>query len=183
MADADSVRTLIEEIFELRSRITSALGTSPPELLPPAPAELVTEAERQLDFVFPPSYREFLRVCDGFVQFSEGFDLVGVQQMLSAEYARDSKRIRDLAWQGGERVGVEGFIIGLRAGSFRALLLDRTVERDERGELPAAEWEFEPLARGADFRAFLALWRDAARRTLVEAQKLAATKPPKPPDR
>jgi hypothetical protein len=183
MSPMDSVPALIEEILQLRIQITTALGTNRPSLLPAAPAALIEQAERELDFKFPPSFRQYLRVCDGFVQFSEGFDLIGVQFLLSAEYTRESKKIRDLAWQGGERVGVEGFLIGLRPGSFRALLFDRTVERDERGELPVAEWQFEPLARAQDFYAFLVLWRQAAQQTLAEAQKLAATKPPKRPER
>ena len=183
MPDMPSVPALVQQILELRTQIARLLGTELPRLLPPAPAALIVTAEQKLEFSFPPSFREFLSVCDGFVQFSEGFDLLGVRQMLGADYAREAKRHRDLAWQSGDRVGVEGFLIGMRPGSFRVLLLDRTVDRDDRGELPAVEWKFEPLARARDFHAFLGLWREAAERTLVEAQKLAGSGPPAPPER
>jgi hypothetical protein len=183
MATVDSIPALIEQIFDLRTRIAGALGTDPPRLLPPASAALIATAEQRLEFPLPPSFREFLNVCDGFVQFSEGFDILGAHQLLSSEYAHETKKIRDLAWQGGERIGVEGFVIGLRPGSFRVLLFDRTVERDDRGEVPVVEWKFEPLARSSDFHAFLVLWREGAQHTLAEARKLAATKPPKPPER
>jgi len=182
MAEVDSVPALIEQIFGLRTRIASLLGTERPRLLPAASPALIAAAEQRLEFSFPPTFREFLSVCDGFVQFSEGFDVLGAHQLLSSEYANEVRKTRDLAWQSGERVGVEGLIIGLRPGSFRVLLFDRTVPRDERGELPTVEWKFEPLARGPDFRAFLVLWRDAARQTLGEASRLAAT-PPKPAER
>ena len=183
MADVDSVPALIEQIVDLRTRIANVLGSEPPRLLPPASAALIAAAEQRLEFAFPPTFREYLNVCDGFVRFSEGFDILGVQQMLSSEYADQTRKIRELAWQGSERIGVEGFVIGLRPGSFRVLLFDRTVPRDDRGELPAVEWKFEPLARGTDFRAFLLLWRESAQQTLAEAKRLAATKPSKPPER
>jgi len=182
MARTDSVPTLITLIFDLRTQIAHLLGTEPPQLLPPAPATLVTSAEQRLNFSFPPFFREFLRISDGFLRFSEGFDLLGVRQMLSDDYARQVKKIRDLAWQGGDRVGVEGFLVGVRPGSFRVLLFDRTVERDERGELPAVEWKFESLARTPDFHEFLVLWHESAEKTLAEAQKLAASDRSKPPE-
>jgi hypothetical protein len=182
MAEVESIPRLIEEIFDLRAQITHLLGGKPPRLYPPASPDLIAAAEQKFEFLFPTTFREFLSVCDGFERFSEGFDLLGVQQMLSAEYEREAAKIRDLAWQSGERIAIEGLIIGLRPGSFRVLLFDRTAERDDRGELPVVEWKFEPLARSPDFRAFLVLWREAAQKTYSEARKLAAKKPPQRPE-
>ena len=44
------------------------------------------------------------------------------------------------------------------------------------------EWKFESLARTPDFHEFLVLWHESAEKTLVEAQKIAASTPSKPPE-
>ncbi len=144
-----------------------------PVLAQPASPQAIALAEAHLGLTFPPSYREFLQESNGVRDFSDEIDLVSVEDILSSEYAALCEEIRGLGWQIGERLLVEGLLIGSRPGYRNVFVIDSTVEADERGERPVVYWSDSTLLRAASFREFLGEWCDVTYELLVNARQKA----------
>src|SRR4051812_24510128 len=154
-----TIRELLDYIIRSRNEMVRVYaGHDYPVMAPPATLESIARAEAHVGMRFPPSYKEFLLVSNGVRDFADEIDLASVEEILRDEYAGVTLEIRDIGWQIGERLLVEGFVIGGRPGYRNVFLIDRTVEPDQRGELPVVYWSDSPGLSAASFREFLEEW-------------------------
>jgi hypothetical protein len=162
----------------MQTEVVAAFGDDDfPDPAPPASAAAIARAEAHAGFRFPPSYREFLEVADGVRNVANEMDLVGVQGILGAEYASLIAELRDLGWRIGERLLVEGFIVGCRSGRRSVFVMDRSVEPDEHGELPVVYWSDQVVMSAQSFREFLQQWCDVVDELLADAREKARETP------
>lgn len=174
-----SVRELLEYIVEVQTEVVKVLGDVDfPQLVPPASPEAIARAEARTGVKFPPAYREFFSISNGVRHFAHEIDLMSVEDLRSSEYEGLVEEIRNIGWEIGERVLVEGFIIAGQPGFRSIFLIDRTVEPDADGERPVVHWSDTELLRAANFRDFLEEWSAVADELLADSREKARETPP-----
>jgi hypothetical protein len=174
-----SMGEMLGHIVRTRTEMVRILaGDDFPVPAPPASATMVARAEARFGLTFPPSYRAFLAEANGIRDFADEIDLLSVGELLSPEYDSWEKEMRRLGWEVGERVVVEGLIIGSRQGNHNVILLDRTVAPDERGELPVVYWKYETGLRAASLTEFLDQWCGVVDELLAGAREMVRETPP-----
>jgi len=172
------VRELLDYIIRMQTEVVAAFGDDDfPDPAPPASAAAIARAEAHAGYRFPPSYREFLEVADGVRNAANEMDLVGVGDLLGRDYTALTDELRNLGWRIGERLLVEGFIIGCRAGRRSVFIIDRSVDPDEHGEHPVVYWSDQEVMRAESFRAFLQQWCDVVEELLADAREKARATP------
>lgn len=133
----------------------------------------IAAAERRLQLAFPPSYREFLLVTDGIAAFCSSFDLLGTRELLSPEYETRVKRSRELAWEAGDRLAVEGCVVGFGEDTTSFVLLDRERGPAEDGELRVVVSEDgEEISSSDSFLRFLEFRAEVNEHTKANLRKL-----------
>jgi hypothetical protein len=158
-------------------------GDDYPVVAAPATSEAIAQAETHVDMRFPPSYREFLLVSNGIRDFADEIDLISVEEIIHDDYADVIQEICDIGWRMGQRLLVEGLIIGCRPGHGNIFIIDRSVEPDDRGELPVVYWDDIELLRAASFHEFLEEWCVVSDQLLTDAREKARLMPPGGPMR
>ncbi len=168
--DTRSLRQLLKDILETSTEVARLSGDSAvPSLRAPASPETIASLEAALGLPLPPSYREFLEITDGVEHFNAGFELLGALQMLGPGYEAEVKRLRQQAWDAGQRGPIEGIIIGLLPGSHSFVFLDRS-RPSGNGEFHVVYWAFEALGNAPTFREFLVFWSTVIREVLANIQ-------------
>ncbi len=174
-----SVPESLDYIIRSRNEMVRVYGHDDyPILAPPATAESIDRAEAHIGMRFPPSYRKFLLQSNGIRDFADEIDLLSVEEIIRDDYEDVVEEIRDIGWQTGQRLAVEGFIIGCQVGNRNIFIIDRTVEPDNRGELPVVYWSDIELLRAPSFQEFLEEWCTVADQMLADAREKAREAPP-----
>jgi len=174
-----NVSESLHHIIRTRNEMVRVYGHDDyPVLAPPATAESIARAEGHVGMRFPPSYRTFLLQSNGIREFADEIDLLSVEEIVQDEYDDVVQEIRDIGWQTGQRLAVEGFIIGCQPGNRNIFIMDRTVEPDSRGELPVVYWSDVELLRASSFEEFLDKWCTVADQLLADAREKARVAPP-----
>jgi hypothetical protein len=175
MNKIEPMETIIQQILNQQNEINDFFGSDlPPVLRSPAPAGAIERIEQVFQFKLPPSFREFLTLYDGCMHFTGSLDLLGSQEILSSTYLERVRQIRADEWDSGNRVPLEGFVIGYSSESSYVLLIDRTIQPDENGELPVVLWQYEQISRSRDFRSFLKFWREVNEKKLQTLRSTTA---------
>jgi hypothetical protein len=104
--------------------------------------------------------------------------LLSVDEIIRDDADDVQEEIRDIGWGLGERLLVEGFIIGCRPGNRNIFIIDRTVDPDERDELPVVYWSDTTLLRAPSFQEFLEEWSKVADQLLSGAREKVREAPP-----
>ena len=98
---AKQVRQLCGEQDELCKTLRVLKGKKPTDkkkyyLYPPAEAEAIARAEKQFGFKYPPSYRAFLKMHNGWLGFWPDWSLVGIPRPDNATMYKDIKNTQSL---------------------------------------------------------------------------------------
>ena len=174
-----TIRELLDYIINSRTDLVRVYGGDDfPVVAPPAAPEAIARAEAKTAMRFPASYRAFLRESNGIRDFTDEIDLISTEDIISGEYDDVIADIRDLGWRIGERLLVDGFVIGCRPGHRNVFVIDRSVEPDEQGERPVVYWSDSRLLTAATFQEFLQRWCDVSDQLLADAHKKASEVPP-----
>jgi len=143
----EKLRGLVREIFKLNAELRSLLGVNTEQALGrPATETEIRALETHLEVTLPPSYRDFLRICNGWQHFSGNLHLLSVAQQIEGEYAQYVHQWKGEQWAAGEPVPVESLVVGIALHTNTARLLDRNKVGVD-GEMEAVWWEDEELHR------------------------------------
>lgn len=174
-----TTREMLDYIVSSRNELVRLYkGDDYPVLAPPASADEIAAAEAQAGFAFPPSYQAFLRETNGIRDFADEIDLVGTGEIIRRENGAVIRWIRNLGWQIGERLLVDGFIVGCRPGRRNVFVIDRAVEPDSRRESPVVYWSDSTLLRASSFDEFLERWCEVSDQLLADAREKVRDMPP-----
>lgn len=128
-------------------------------LLPPATEEAISHAEKSAGFPFPPSYRRFLQVSNGWIHFWGDYTLVGlgdeqVREAVSEIAENVQEQTEDLESELGSLEPTA--ISDWEASEERYLYLPRclVVGSDSAG----AMWVYDPLTADEAGEMSLTLW-------------------------
>lgn len=116
----------------------------------PAPQDAIGAVRQLFGGPLPPSYEEFLRIANGVTGFLPSLHVLSTATLTSQEHADWAKEFRSQAWEGGQRIAVEGFVVARGEGN-AIILIDRTMPVDARGERGAVLWEYAEEKRGGSF--------------------------------
>jgi len=117
--------------------------------------------------VLPPSYRAFLRVCDGIDDFSFSYHLFGSRFLLSPEYDAIAERALGGGASGLERASADELIlIGRHPDTRTRLILDPHHAPLEPGETVVFDGDPGFLSLHASFGSFLEMSVQAAKLTI-----------------
>lgn len=145
-----ALQLIVGEIVGLNDLFNAILNVPIVQVLgPPATVAQIDALEVHLGVALPPSYRELLSICNGWVGFAAGVDLLSVEQQMRGEHARYIHRWRGIQWEYGESVPVEAIIFGIELGTNKARLFD-TATADASGEMQAIWWDDGELHRYAN---------------------------------
>src|SRR6476469_5995250 len=94
--DTGRIAGLVSELDDLRRRLMQARGKDPRDksrylMNPPATDADIDTEERRTGFAYPPSYRAFLKLHNGWLGFWPDWRLVGVQRKDTAAMHKDVK--------------------------------------------------------------------------------------------
>jgi hypothetical protein len=166
-----STRELLDYILESRHELVRLYkGDDYPVLASPASLKEIANAEERAGFPFPPSYRAFLQVTNGIRDFADEIDMVSTKDIVGDEYADVIYRIREIGWRIGERLLIDGFIVGCRSAHRNVFVIDRSVEPDATGEIPVVYWSDSRLLTAPSFHEFLERWCDVSDQLLADAR-------------
>jgi hypothetical protein len=160
------LQSLVQEIFRLNNEHTRLLGIQLEQALnPPASDAQIDALEAHLGTKLPPSYRDLLAICNGWVGYSADVDLLSVEQQIQGEYARYIHQWKGEQWAYGESVPVEGIVFAIALDTNHAHLFD-TDTIDEAGEMEAVWWDNGELHRYANLIEMLEAQRDRLKRLI-----------------
>ncbi len=173
-----SMAALVKEVYQLNHRFfeydcdgeVESGDTSDHALASPATEQSVQAFEQKIGFRLPPSYREFLRLHDGWLGWSGLVHLLSVAQMTDGPHVVWIRQVKDEAKKYGHDAVVNGLVIGSRLGSADSVVLD-VAQLDERGEMPVISWEHEENGRYRDFHHFLTSRAEMLRRLIAKHGK------------
>ena len=178
-----SLRHLLEYIVASRSEMLNIVKLPEeeeefPQMAPPASSEGIARAEAHLKTLFPPSYKMFLGVANGVLNFDTNLDLFSVEDFLGTDYSELCQEIHKIGKMISEPILLNGLIVGGRVGSRRIFLIDQTAKPGGDGELPVVFWSDIPLIEAPNFTQCLVRWCDVCDEVLATAQEQAKLAPP-----
>jgi cell wall assembly regulator SMI1 len=144
------VERISQQLTEL-DRLSEVESSS--ELGPPASPERVSDFELRVGFDLPEDYRAFLLLHDGWKDFNGESALLSIGDMTSGKLFETIRDYQKELQRVGQHGPGQGLVI---EGSFgtRIAYFDRLGHRDT-AKLDVVYWDRGPIARYADFSAFL----------------------------
>ena len=142
MGRQSKAKSLVTRIVDLNEQIDAEAADPPlkPHVLGnPLAAKTIDSSEKKLHVIFPPSYRDFLSVCNGFKGITGLWDMLSVEEMASGPYFDEIQ-----AWKasplGSEtmsasKIFVVGWVLGKDLLDVDLAALDLGT-RDDKGECP-----------------------------------------------
>lgn len=149
------MRRLLDRLQELRAETYRVIGYDDPSMpRPPATDLEITAAETNLGVSFPPSYRAFLSIHNGWEHWSGDVALLSTREMLSNPYAFRIAKWRDGEWMQGNVLALEGLVIGFSLYVGEQIIIDPAPQPDSL-ERDIVLWDFEEIERYPNFYQYL----------------------------
>lgn len=145
-----AIEEWVQEVFRLNEEYYALIEAASEQALgPPASESAIRLAEEAAGIRFPPSYRMFLSLHDGWTDWEGDERLLSTADFRQGSYFDHVQSMRRFAWENGNGTILEGVIIGACLTSASLLILDKT-RIDERGEMEVVNWEHAEVSRHPD---------------------------------
>ena len=89
----DHLEKLVQRLSEAFHKSAKSTGTNTKNMLLPPASNREIEAFEEKNFQFPESYREFLRLHNGWKKFSNDYTLIGVSGSHTEQALRDFRKL------------------------------------------------------------------------------------------
>lgn len=150
MSELEEMRALADRVYDLRQRYYELIEA---KLIqdrgPPATEAEINDFERQTGKALPPSYKQFLRLHNGWSHWEGDIRMLSLKDMLAGPYATWVRTWQKEAILGGDDVIENGLVIACELNAASGLVLDLSA-MDTRGEYEIVSWENGPVTRYHD---------------------------------
>lgn len=116
----------------------------------PAAETSIQKLESVLGAPLPPSYREFLRIHNGWKEIDGGVDLLPLEELLGATNEHDLSAWKQAAIDAGDDVAARCLVIGASLITATKYLLDPAAASQD-GEWPLLQYHHEIEAEAPSF--------------------------------
>jgi hypothetical protein len=158
----------VQRVFALNEAYLEAIDADPSQKLgPPASEAEIRRIEAKLNVAFPPSYRVFLTLHNGWKGWMGDVDLLSTTEMERGRYYQKIVTWRKSMFEAGAVAPITSLVIGVKLPGQSFLMLDRESEH-ANGELDVVHWEFDEVIRHESFLACLKARADALEQLLAE---------------
>jgi hypothetical protein len=152
--DQKRIEELVERVFALNQELHRLIGDESEQALgPPATEEQIEKVEKAFAIELPEDYRAFLRLHNGWREFSGGNSLLSTQEMLGGELRDSIDSLKQTQRENGEDEAAAGFVIEASLDLSRTFYDPATRGKDGRMEL--VYWRNEELDRFPSFTEYL----------------------------
>jgi cell wall assembly regulator SMI1 len=148
-----NLKSIIKKLFDANAEYHKFLHKDEKThyLGDPCTVDAITQFENDFGIMFPPSYREFLLLHNGWKNFSGEYTILSLELMKDERVIDHIEHLRDLQLGLTQEKAANGFVIGCGESTSYTLYLDLEAKRED-GEMDIVEHDLSgEIKRHPDF--------------------------------